>query len=705
MSFLHLWALGIGAVALGAPVVIHWLTRPRPKRMPLSTLRFVREAIQQRRSRNVLRDLIVLGLRMAAVALLALALARPLWGPQPLISDRQSGDAVRVVLLDVSQSMQATVGAVQQIEQAKTLAANRYLNYRPGLRANLILAGAVPRSVFEGPSTNFEVLREELARCRALPERLDAKAALERAGLMLTPAGDNDRRRRELVILSDFQRTSWAKADFSAVPAGVQIQLESTAPAEAPPNLAVLRAAAHGQSSRPESVEIELELGNFTPSARKMAVDVTLGSFQRRLEAVCPPGGRTTLVEEAEIHGSGWLTGEVRLAGIDDALAADNVRPLVVQLHRRPTYALITRQPPDRRPSSSHFLECALVPDGHVKEHASAAVLRLDPSTLDAKSLAPADLVCLDHPGKLSEEAVKLLAGVLRHGRPLLYVAGEWIDAANLKLLAESSGSGLRLPVEFVPPQAGAARRMLFLKSVRGEVQPFSIFGDGLAATIGRLRLAGGLGSRQLDSGLADDVLATYNDGSACLVCTSSDAGTLAVLNVDLAASNLPGSPAFVPMLEELVERMLHRNGGVRPACCGEYLVAQLPADVTSPAGLRIVGPDGTSEASGGRFGELVEEGAAVAWRWRSAGRPGAYRICRDNETLFAQAVEVPAEESQLESLSPRVLKERLASGYRVYFSSAAAEEDRRDDLWNWLAVACVVCLLGEMVSLVAFRT
>jgi hypothetical protein len=94
-----------------------------------------------------------------------------------------------------------------------------------------------------------------------------------------------------------------------------------------------------------------------------------------------------------------------------------------------------------------------------------------------------------------------------------------------------------------------------------------------------------------------------------------------------------------------------------------------------------------------------------VAWRWRSPDRPGAYRICRDNETLFAQAVEVPAEESQLESLSPQVLKERLAVGHRVYFSSAAVEEERRDDLWSWLAVACVVCLLGEMVSLVAFKT
>ena len=230
MTFLHLWAIGIGAAAVAAPVVIHWLTKPRPVRMPLSTLRFVREAIHQRRARHLLRDLLILGLRTLAVAMLALAVARPLFGPQPLAAERQSGDTVRIVLVDVSQSMAATVGATQQIAQARTLAANQYLQYETGLWANLILAGATPRTVFEGPSTNFETLRDELSRCQALPERLDVKAALERAAQMLAPTSDQDKRRRELVIFSDFQRSSWAKADFSALPADTVIKLESTAP-------------------------------------------------------------------------------------------------------------------------------------------------------------------------------------------------------------------------------------------------------------------------------------------------------------------------------------------------------------------------------------------------------------------------------------------------------------------------------------------
>src|SRR5687768_1820152 len=103
MNFLHPWALGIGAAAIALPIVIHWLTRPRPVTMPLSTLRFVREAVQQRRARHRLRDWLILLLRALAVALLAWAFARPLLGSKPLMADAP-GDAVRLVILDRSQS-------------------------------------------------------------------------------------------------------------------------------------------------------------------------------------------------------------------------------------------------------------------------------------------------------------------------------------------------------------------------------------------------------------------------------------------------------------------------------------------------------------------------------------------------------------------------------------------------------------------------
>ena len=382
-----------------------------------------------------------------------------------LAEGAQGGAAVRVVILDVSQSMAATDGAVEQIERARTMAAN-YLRYRPGLAANLIVAGARAEAVFDSPSTNFEALREELGRCRVLPQRLDVARALDLSARMLAPASAGDRRRRELVIVSDFQRSNWTKADFSVLPADTQIQLESTAPAKTLPNLAILRV--EGQTARSPSggMQLEIDVGNYSPLSQKVTVEVTLGDANWRISGLCPAGQSTTLTEEIGIRGTGWQSGEARLEGIDDALAADNVYPFVMHVRPKPTYALLTRQPATERPSSSHYLECALVPDGQLKEKASATVLRLDPSAADRAALAPADLILLDHPGKLSEETGRLLAGLMRRGRPIVYVASELIDATNLKNLAELAGSGLQMPIEFAPPPSGQIRRDLFYTSV-----------------------------------------------------------------------------------------------------------------------------------------------------------------------------------------------------------------------------------------------
>ena len=315
-------------------------------------------------------------------------------------------------------------------------------------------------------------------------------------------------------------------------------------------------------------------------------------------------------------------------------------------------------------------------------------------------------MILLDHPGRLGEESVKLLAGLLHRGKPILYVTGELIDATNLKRLGDAAGGGLQMPVQFLPPPAGQVRRNLFLASLRRDEPPFAVFGDSLTAISGTLRFAGGLNSRPLPNGLADDVLASYNDGSACIVLTASDAGVLAVVNADLVASNLAKSSAFVPILDELIERMLSRNRTSTAALCGEPLVQQLPEEAGTAAGLRIIGPDGADkDASDGRCGQLVEEGAGLSWRWPSPRAPGVYQVRRGSQTVFALAVGIPAEESQLESIDPQVLKDRLAAGRNVFFHGAAGQGEPRDDFWKWFGVACVFCMLGEITTLLAFRT
>ena len=144
------WILALGAAAAVLPVLIHWLTRPRPTRLALSTIRFVREAVNQRRARHWLRDFLILALRSAAVVLLAAAIARPFFDTarQPVLDD--SAKVVRVVMLDVSQSMAAQTKGVTALDRGRPIAAGE-LQFRQGLRANLLLAAAQPQAVMRRP--------------------------------------------------------------------------------------------------------------------------------------------------------------------------------------------------------------------------------------------------------------------------------------------------------------------------------------------------------------------------------------------------------------------------------------------------------------------------------------------------------------------------------------------------------------------------
>ena len=106
MNVLNTWAL-FAAAAVALPLAIHWLTRPRPTRLPLSTIRFVMDVVRHAPARYRLRDVLILLLRTAAVVLLALAFARPLIGAKPMVASDSSARTGRVVILDQSQSMAA----------------------------------------------------------------------------------------------------------------------------------------------------------------------------------------------------------------------------------------------------------------------------------------------------------------------------------------------------------------------------------------------------------------------------------------------------------------------------------------------------------------------------------------------------------------------------------------------------------------------
>jgi hypothetical protein len=693
MRLLHPWFLA-GLLAVALPVVVHYLTRPRPRVLPLSTIRFVRQAVEQRRARHRLRDFLVLLLRTAAVLLIAWAFARPLIAssaPKP----RAQGDTARVVILDQSQSMAAVSEGVASFERARAAAA-AHLGFESGLSADLILAGAQPRAAFATPSTNFAALRETLASAKPTGEGLNVKASLDRAGEILSHNAGS--RRRELWIFSDFQRSNWASADFSALPADTDIHLQPAAPATTPPNLAVLRAAVVGRAEQGRELRLEVDVGNYSPAPRDVKVEVSVGGGSYQLAGRCPPGSKTTLSTPAVLQKSGWQTGVAKLLDVSDALAADNVRPLVVHVRPPAVYALVTRDSSDPHASSSHFIERALVPHRSLDASTGERVVRMNPSSLDRESLAAADLIVLDHPGRLSQETANLIFRAMRLGRGVLYVASEDVDASNLGVLASAAGAELRLPVEF-QPSTGRPRSDLFILATNSRHPLFGVFGDQLTAALAPIRFGGGLASRRIEGSVADDILATYNDQSACLVLTRCGQGMFTVLNADLGQSNLVASPLFVPLVEELAGRLIAR-ASAEEIQSGQSLVRELPLDAGPASGLSVARTSSTEPA-----GTFADSDNGAVWRWPAVGPPGVYTVRRADIPVYAVASTISPDEADLAPIDLNLLKTRLAGGRTVQVEGAADLSPSRDIAWAWLAVACAACMLLEILVLKFFRT
>lgn len=710
--FVNTWALLIGGAAIALPVVIHWLTRPRPTRLPVSTLRFIRGAVEQRRSRYRLRNFLILLLRTIAIAVLAAAIARPLLHHQVTASTSEAAAVTRIVLLDCSQSMGARDGGIVRFERARPMVSD-LLRPQQSLKCNLLLAAALPNPVFDTPTTNLGALRESLTKATVRPERLRLQQTLNLLAEMF--AASDPGSQLELIIISDFQRSNWAVADFSVLPKDCSIELRSIAAAEETANLAVLEFTPQGRVEAGREAEVSVRIGNYSDTPRHVRVEVQLGNVVVPFEGHCPARAVTAVGGRVPLTGEGWHFGFAKLMDVDDALPDDNELAIGLQVHPQPRVAILTRDKSDQVGSASYYVERALTSTFSRSSATSVSagtsnepglVNRLNSADPDVELLRLSDVVVLARPGRLSSDTITVLTAMLQRGRSLLYVAGDQLDASNLNDLARSLGSSVRLPVDFLPRPAGRSQTRRFLTDVDRRRPPFSIFGDELASAVKSLEFTDGLLTRPTTAGLKDDIRATLSDQSAFLTVTSVGRGRLAVMNVDLERSNIARTPVLVPLLGELLSQELtttDSRGATYP--CGEPFTLQLPVGEERMEELQFVGPGNVTLPDADR-GTLTGIPAGIVWNMTGAATVGAFQVQLEGRTVSAVLAAIPGEESDLRSLPESVFADRLSGGRTLnYTTGSIAGKETQDDLWVWLAVACVGCVVLELLTLRLFRT
>src|SRR5215210_4461839 len=140
-------ALLWGAALAAVPLIIHLLNRQRHKPMPWAAMRFVLAAYRKTRRRVQLENLLLLLLRTAAVAFLALAVARPFTGADSPLAALTEGRRDLVLIVDGSASMGWRDGVDSVFDRAVKRARDvvHKLQGGRGDRVRLVFAGQYPR--------------------------------------------------------------------------------------------------------------------------------------------------------------------------------------------------------------------------------------------------------------------------------------------------------------------------------------------------------------------------------------------------------------------------------------------------------------------------------------------------------------------------------------------------------------------------------
>ena len=453
MTFVHLSLLA-GGVFVALPIVLHLIMRRKPRHVEFPALRFIQQRHETNQRRLRLRHLLLLALRVAAIGLLAMALARPSVKFSGTLGSQQAPVAAALVF-DTSMRMQ-----YRSDNQTRLEAAGDWGTW---------LLGQLPRD------SQFAVIDTRLATRpvwidRSLTghrlQRLSASGSSRSLVSVLDDAfrllGESDLVRKEVYIFTDMARVSWPTdsatqlqnriADLSEV--GIYVVDVGV---ENPTNWALgeLRLSSDVLSSQ-TPLEIETEL-SFVGPPLNQTIGQTIGqtieqTIERTIELyLSPPGATQTdpTEETAQKKGTRIVTlesgqsqniafdlgglglgthqGYVQIVG-QDGLACDDRRFFTVEV--KPPWRVLVAAPdlPDRYAHALYLTEAISPTESRLSGWNQFDCETIKLSVLAGQVLDGYSAVCLLDPTPLASKTWEKLADFARAGHGVAIFLGRNAD-------------------------------------------------------------------------------------------------------------------------------------------------------------------------------------------------------------------------------------------------------------------------------------
>jgi uncharacterized membrane protein len=707
MTFLNFVLLG-GLAAASIPLIIHLLNRNRFRVVKWGAMHLLETAFQMQRKRIQLEQLLLLLLRCAIPAVLALCLARPvITGMQALMGGAKTST---VILLDNSYSMDFGGRAGGNYTQARQAAA-RIVEASPRGSdvAVLLMAGGL-QPLANGPTFDLGRLSKELAGLEGGYGKADVAAAVEASSGLLSSMQHSH---QEVIVLSDFQRVSWSDDDAPARTRAVEL-LQSL---PLKPRLTLFPIGSEGR----DNVAVEsLDYNRFVLGVgQPMQVRATLRNFGERSypdlrvffrvdgrersasQIALGPNEQQQVLFTHAFDSAGSHVIEVFAEA--DSLEADNSYQASIPVWDQVPVLLINGDPaPGPLQGETDYLDIALQPFGAAKMNLSDLIVtRVGTlNELNAASLARHRVVVLANVRELTDAQVRDLAQFVRDGGGLLVFPGSRVNLdAYRRNFATSEGL---LPFAYAAltgssdPNSPPAR----IVSSHYSHPALELFNDPRNGNLADGEIKLWYKSTERTNDAAITVLARLDNGDPFLVEKKFGEGRVlqCATACDADWNNLPLRPFYVPLTQRLVTYLASSVFPPRNVEIGKPLVAFLDKSLAGKRATLI-------DAAGAQHElPVIGKDARAVVEFTATQRPGLYKLMAPGAEPIHFVVNTTREESDLKTLGATeresVARAMGATLVRSYEEYRQLDQQRRfgQEIWRPLFWLLLALLFGELL-------
>ena len=659
MGFLTpLFLIGLAGAAI--PVIIHLIQREKNKVVEFPSLMFVRRIPYQSVRRRRVRNWPLLLLRLAALALIVAAFARPFLRTQALTAAATGGAREVVILIDRSYSL--TLG--DRWARATALARDQVEQLGPGDRASIVFFDTGAEVTMRNTSDKGR-LTSAIAAAKPTASATRYGPALKLAGSILSESALAN---RQVVLISDFQKNAWQGAEGVRLPDGATVTPLTVVEGESG-NVAITPAVLNRTTFNGQE-RVTVTAGAINRGPAVSALPITLEVDGRTIQSKSvqlAEGGSASVTFDPFAPGAAFTRGTVRIP--NDRLATDNAFHFVVSPRDKVKVVLAGRSGAPRE--ASLYLERAL----ELGESPSFDVVQRSVENLSADDLASAAVVVLNDV-VVSPAIAARLATFVENGGGLFTVFGQramW--PATPDILPATVGQ----PADRT---RGTTGRLGVLEYGHPIFEPFR------APRSGDFSSARFYSYRTVTPAADAAVLARFDDGAPALMERKVGRGRVIawMSTLDVAWNDLALKPVFLPFVHRVGAHLAAYIQRPLSLDVGDVLEAE-PGVVLTPSGERI-----KAEASNKHVVELDEQGFYEV-RPDDKGAPG-----------LTVAANVDLAESDLTPMDPQDVaaaamgKVGGAAAAGTNASFTIEEQERAQRVWWYLLLVGLLLLATETV-------